>query len=252
MRPSSKKKLDGFQQIQQQDAQRRQQEDARRTQQQFFDQQAAQQRQQQAAWQQPFQSSARTSYAGSVYTGGGSASRSQTAVSSGFSSTSCAPHTSTDRKAFGWVFLLGVFSLIVYSAMNVVSPYLHGQKMDIAGSEFFRAQPTVANGVYTYAGSDVMKFRWIHDKDHPMHLNGRTVVVTGDVSNANIHANGNVTFQGNLRNVNVTDNDWTITANGVENSALTARKIVVTGEAVATTETLTAAPAQPKQKRKRR
>ena len=97
-----------FQQIQQQEAQRRQQEDARRTQQQFFDQQAAQQRQQQAAWQQPFQSSARTSYAGSVYTGGGSASRSQTAVSSGFSSTSCAPHTPTDRKAFGWVFLLGV------------------------------------------------------------------------------------------------------------------------------------------------
>ena len=75
--------------------------------------------------------------------------------------------------------------------------------------------------------------------------------MTGDVSNANIHVNGNVTFEGNLRNVTVTDNDWTIKANGVENSALTARKIVVTGEEVATTKTPTAAPAQPKQKRKR-
>ena len=104
----------------------------------------------------------------------------------------------------------------------------------------FEANPTISSdGIYTYPASEVTKFGWLHGADNPMHLNGRTVVVTGEVNDANIHVNGNVTFQGTLRNVSVVDDGWMITANNVENSSLRARKIVVTGHSVRTKETLT-------------
>ncbi len=84
-----------------------------------------------------------------------------------------------------------------------------------------------------------------------MHLNGRTVLVKGDISDAFIHVNGNVTFQGTLRNVNVVDMDWKITAEKAEHSVLTARQIQILGDSTGTTVNIVPSPPVVRAKRKR-
>ena len=169
-----------------------------------------------------------------------------TATGHGSSGVRSAP---TDWNAVGRVirviFLVGAacVGLIVAAPFVSYAIKVAPRVSRALGNQIFEAKPSVSpSGIYTYPASEIMKHRWPHGAGHPMHLDGRTVVVTGDVSNAFIHVNGNVTFQGTLRNVSVVDNDWTITANRVENSKLTARKIVVTGEAVDTEENLNGPP----------
>ncbi len=84
-----------------------------------------------------------------------------------------------------------------------------------------------------------------------MHLNGRTVVVKGNLSDTFIHVNGNVTFQGTLSNVNVVDTDWKITADKAEHSVLTARQIQILGASTGTIVNIVPSPAVVHTKRKR-
>jgi hypothetical protein len=145
-----------------------------------------------------------------------------------------------------WTGILGVLTVVVWFCVTIAPEIVR-----MAAIRIFDAQPTITDSVYTYSADEVMKFSWLHGKNRPMHLNGRTVLVKGDISDTFVHVNGNVTFQGTLRNVNVVDTDWKITAEKAEHSVLTARQIQILGDSTGTTVNIVPSPAVVRAKRKR-
>jgi hypothetical protein len=170
----------------------------------------------------------------------GSSRRTYTAANTSNTGSSVRqPMSRSARWTIILALLVALFWLIGLSVLRSI--YFSGERtVQSIGYRIFQPQPTIVGSTYNYPASEVMKFPWLHrDVGSPVHLNGRTVVVTGDVIGAHIHANGNIVFQGSLTDSTVVDNDWTINATNVSRSALTARQIVITGTAVGNTTTRT-------------
>jgi hypothetical protein len=145
-----------------------------------------------------------------------------------------------------WTGIFGVLTAVVWFSVTIAPEIVR-----MAAIRIFDAQPVITGSVYTYSAVEVMKFSWLHTKNRPTHLNGRTVLVRGDISDAFIHVNGNVTFQGTLKNVNVVDTDWKITADKAERSVLTARQVEILGTSIGTIVNIVPPPVVVRGKRKR-
>ena len=169
----------------------------------------------------------------------GSSSGSGTYVGSGGVSTPIdwsGLWTFTKRSVMVLVLLLAAWVALARSTAPLRGEGL--RVVEATGNRIFLPQPVIVGSVYHYSASEVMKYGWLHSSSRPVHLNGRDVVVSGNVHGAHIHANGNLVFEGNLVNTDVVDSDWTVITTNVTDSHLTARQIIITGTAVGSTETI--------------